>query len=453
MGIGTPIRTAWLDSFGQWWVDGRVDTTFQPTPAFVGSLDHWINQQSLQWHHTKVPNLQSNRLPESLPNGGWVLYSAYEAFQVLEPALAHHAKPDPDEWPLFLLVAFPTYHWIDPASGDRTTWHHGASTPPSPPCGSVGKCHPVSTTDPSTHLSHPPTSQSLDRSAFEAAVADVLEAIEQGELYQANVSIRLETEVQLEPLTLLAQLLTVNPSPFSGALKTPWGWLISNSPERLVSVDNSAQVSARPIAGTRPRSGDPETNHALLSDLQAHPKDRAEHLMLVDLARNDLGKVCQPGSVIVDELLVVEEYSHVTHLVSNVIGQRQPKTSALAVWAATFPGGTITGCPKIRCIATLNRLEPVARTFYTGALGWLDANNQTLDTNILIRSVRLLPTGKTAINSTPHWRAQFHAGAGVVADSQPNAEYDESLRKAAVMALTLAGLSQPSLGKTSLPVV
>ena len=188
--------------------------------------------------------------------------------------------------------------------------------------------------------------------------------------------------------------------------------------ERLLSVRNG-RVQTRPIAGTRPRGADPDLDRQLLGELSSDPKERAEHIMLIDLERNDLGRVCVPGSVVVDEFCAIESYAHVHHIVSNVQGRLGSGFDALDALAAVFPGGTITGCPKIRCMQIIAELEQVGRGAYTGAMGYLGADG-SLDMNILIRSMVLREQV-----------LKFRTGGGIVADSDPQRELDETRAKAA----------------------
>ncbi len=192
--------------------------------------------------------------------------------------------------------------------------------------------------------------------------------------------------------------------------------MVSSSPERLVSVHGD-DVQTRPIAGTRPRfAGDDDAER--IRELVGHPKERAEHVMLIDLERNDLGRICTAGSVEVDELMSVESYAHVHHIVSNVRGRLRPGVSPGQVIAATFPGGTITGCPKVRCMQIIAELEQTARGAYTGAFGWLNRDGD-LDLNILIRTAEVAGS-----------HAAFRTGAGIVVDSDPAKELDETRAKA-----------------------
>ncbi len=203
--------------------------------------------------------------------------------------------------------------------------------------------------------------------------------------------------------------------------------MVSASPERLVSV-HGREVETRPIAGTRPRV-DGDDDAARISELVGHPKERAEHVMLIDLERNDLGRVCTPGSVVVDELMTVESYPHVHHIVSNVRGELKVDASPGAVIAAVFPGGTITGCPKIRCMQIIAELEDHGRGAYTGAMGWLNRDGD-MDLNILIRSAEI----EASV-------LRFRTGGGIVIDSDPQHELDETRAKARGMlrALGVAG--------------
>jgi anthranilate synthase component 1 len=202
--------------------------------------------------------------------------------------------------------------------------------------------------------------------------------------------------------------------------------VVSASPERLVSVRGDL-VETRPIAGTRPRFAGHEDDSARIRELIGNPKERAEHVMLIDLERNDLGRVCVPGSVEVDELMTVESYAHVHHIVSNVRGRLRTDATPGDVIRAVFPGGTITGCPKVRCMQIIAELEGVGRGAYTGAMGWLNRDGD-LDLNILIRSAEV--EGSTL---------RFRTGAGIVADSDPQRELEETRAKARGMLQALHG--------------
>lgn len=248
-----------------------------------------------------------------------------------------------------------------------------------------------------------------------------------GDIYQANLSHRFTLH---PPGTyndgadrlpyeqeLYRRLQTVNPSPFSGLIHFDDVTLISSSPERLVRLHNR-QADTRPIAGTRPRGLDVTDDQRLIIELLANEKERAEHLMLVDLERNDLGRVCQFGSVKVDEFMAIEQYSHVSHIVSNISGALRPDATPFDLIQALFPGGTITGVPKIRCMEVIEELEPVRRGPYTGSFGYIGWNGD-LDLNIVIRTL-IWCGGK----------GYLQVGAGIVADSDPAKEYEETLQKA-----------------------
>jgi para-aminobenzoate synthetase component 1 len=265
---------------------------------------------------------------------------------------------------------------------------------------------------------------SLTRAEHAALVRVVQEHIAAGDIYQANLSQRFELPWAAGGLALYAALRRISPAPFAGYLRAGGLEIVSASPERLLSV-LAGRAITRPLAGTRPRSADPGADRALAAELLLSEKERAEHLMLVDLARNDLGRVADIGSVHVDELMVVEEHSHVRHIVSNVTARMRPGADPLDALAAVFPGGTITGVPKIRCMEILDRVEPVPRGFYTGALFYLTPSGR-LDANILIRSA-VVAGGRVA----------FHTGGGIVADSDPDREYEETLHKAEGMKLAL----------------
>lgn len=249
--------------------------------------------------------------------------------------------------------------------------------------------------------------------------------ISEGDIYQANLSQKFEAPFDQDPFVLYQRLRKVNPSPFSGFLKFDDLVLVSSSPERLIKISDNI-IESRPIAGTRPRSAIDEEDKALMDELLLNDKERAEHLMLVDLERNDLGRICKAGSVKVTDFMFLEKYSHVSHIVSNISGHLLPDQSVFDILKAIFPGGTITGCPKIRCIEIINELEPVARGPYSGSFGYI-GYAPYLDLNIIIRSI-VIHDGN----------ASFHVGAGIVADSIPEKEYQETMDKAAAMVEALS---------------
>lgn len=256
---------------------------------------------------------------------------------------------------------------------------------------------------------------------YKAIVQHAREYIRAGDIFQANLSLRFSAQTTDSSWEIYRSLQQINPSPFASYWQTPWGAVISCSPERLIALDRR-QAETRPIAGTRSRGSDPEGDLQQERDLLTNRKERAEHIMLVDLERNDLGRVCEWGSVRVNELLAIERYSHVMHLVSNVIGTLHPQYDGVDLIRAMFPGGTITGCPKVRCMEIIEELEPVRRNLFYGSCGYFDARGN-LDLNIAIRT--LLWAG-TPENATV-WG---QVGAGIVADSDPEREWHESIDKA-----------------------
>ncbi len=261
------------------------------------------------------------------------------------------------------------------------------------------------------------------QSEYEAAIATAKEYIRCGDIFQTNISLRFETETSRSSWNIYQALQRINPSPFASYWRSPFGDVVSCSPERLVSLDSDRIAQTRPIAGTRPRGQTTEEDLSLATDLRSNEKECAEHIMLVDLERNDLGRVCEFGSVIVDELLAIERYSHVMHLVSNVRGKLRSQFDAIDLIRATFPGGTITGCPKVRCMEIIEELEPVRRSLFYGSCGYLDLRGQ-LDLNILIRTLLYVP------NQSGSAQVWGQVGAGIVADSVPSREWYESLQKA-----------------------
>jgi anthranilate synthase component 1 len=258
---------------------------------------------------------------------------------------------------------------------------------------------------------------------FRSRVEGALDYIRAGDIYQANLSRpwrgELDRHISLSVATaaLYERLRAVNPAPFA-ALAQFRNWrLLSSSPERLVRV-SGGRVETRPIAGTRPRSGAAGEDQREIAALIAHPKERAEHVMLIDLERNDLGRICRAGSVHADEFMCIESYAHVHHIVSNVCGQLLPDLTPIDVVRAVFPGGTITGCPKFRCMQIIAELEGEARQAYTGALGFINADG-SMDLNILIRSLTVRERS-----------VEFRTGAGIVADSDWQRELAETRAKA-----------------------
>jgi len=384
-------------------VDGLHDGGGRPVAeGFLDSLDR-------AWRAERVPPVAGT--PELPFRGGWLLYLGYELAGEIEPGL--RLPPGDRDMPVALALRCPAAIVVDHATDSTTlvaeAGHEhllaslgedlerlAGSLPALPPVRAVEE-------DPAD--------------AFLAAVARAHGHLRAGDTFQVNLSRewRLECRPPPAPAALHAALRAANPAPFAGLLQQP-GWaLASSSPERLVEV-RGREAQTRPIAGTRPRiAGD---DGAGLRELAAHPKERAEHIMLIDLERNDLGRICVPGSVRVDELMATESYAHVHHIVSNVRGRLRDDVTPGEVIAAMFPGGTITGCPKVRCMEIIAALEGTARGAYTGSLGYLDRCGD-MDLNILIRTL-----------SVVGGHVRFRAGAGIVADSVAEAELVETRAKA-----------------------
>jgi len=265
----------------------------------------------------------------------------------------------------------------------------------------------------------PGVTSNFDRVGYEAAVRRVVEYIHAGDAFQVNLSQRLLAPLREHPLELYGRLRTLNPAPFSAYFDLGDFQILSASPERFLRVHPNGEVETRPIKGTRPRGRTPELDAELIRDLSRSPKDRAENVMIVDLLRNDIGKVCEYGTVRVPRVCEVETFRFVHHLVSEVRGKLRQGVGPLDLLAAAFPGGSVTGAPKVRAMEIIAELEPTARGPYCGCLGWIGFDG-AMDTNILIRT----------FTAGRGW-VQFPVGGGIVADSDPAREYEETLHKAA----------------------
>jgi aminodeoxychorismate synthase component I len=259
---------------------------------------------------------------------------------------------------------------------------------------------------------------STDASGYAKAVDTILQEIGDGNVYQANFSQRLTIDAPVDPWQLYRALRVHNPAPFGAYLSAPDAAILSSSPERFLRLDDARHVESRPIKGTRPRGDDAIDDARLEAELAASEKDRAENLMILDLVRNDLGRVCAPGSIAVPERMRIEAYAAVFQMVSTVTGTLATGRDAFDLLRATFPPGSMTGAPKLAAIALLERLESVRRGVYAGALGYLDLRGG-LDLSVVIRTI-----------VWKQGRAHLHVGGGIVADSSPEAEYVESLDKA-----------------------
>lgn len=378
--------------------------------------------------------------------GGWFVYLAYELAGQIEPSLRLPlAAADAPALPVACAVRVPAAIICDHELG--ATWL--VAEPEHATClqqleqdlAELGRAQgsAESATDGATGeeasllLPVPAQAVALEEAPgeqFTRAVERIKRYITEGDVFQVNLSrlwhtaLPAGTDIDALASALYARLRRVNPAPFAGLARLPGGSIVSSSPERLVRVQGD-RVETRPIAGTRPRGRDAAGDAGLSAELLAHPKERAEHIMLIDLERNDLGRLCRPGTVEVDELMVLESYAHVHHIVSNVRGRLRAGWTPGEVIRAVFPGGTITGCPKVRCMAIIAELEAEARGAYTGSMGYLNRDG-SLDLNILIRTLSVC-TGALSLR----------AGAGIVADSEPGHELAETRAKARGLLLAL----------------
>ena len=364
--------------------------------------------------------------PEHLPfRGGWFLFLAYELVGEIEPRLAH-IRGD-TRLPLAIATRFPAALIRDHVRGETILIRE-----PDAPSHLLDQMEADIAA-----LSAVADGDVALAEAHEEAPERYLEHVERvkayiaaGDVFQVNLArawdVRLRTP--MEPVHIYWRLCRANPAPFACLATWPDGRaVISSSPERLVEV-RGRRVRTRPIAGTYPRSTDAAEDARWSRELLAHPKERAEHVMLIDLERNDLGRVCRPGSVRVSELMTIESYRHVHHIVSEVSGELRPEVAPVDLIRAVFPGGTITGCPKVRCMEIINELEARPRGAYTGSIGYVN-HDGSMDLNILIRT--LVQNGD---------QISLHAGAGIVADSIPARELAETRAKAKglLVALRLA---------------
>lgn len=359
--------------------------------------------------------------------GGWALFLGYELAAQVEPVLDLPAARG--GLPVAVALRCPAAVLHDRTTGECIAVAEAGN---EAMLDAIVADATASRTLPPLPAWSPPIALQEDApEAFTRGVSRILDYLAAGDIFQANLSRGWQARFAspLDPARLYARSRDANPAPFAGLFAGD-GWaVVSASPERLVSIRGDV-VETRPIAGTRPRfEGDDDASR--IRELVGHPKERAEHVMLVDLERNDLGRVCMPGSVEVDELMTVESYAHVHHIVSNVRGRLREDATPGQVIRAVFPGGTITGCPKVRCMQIIAELESGGRGAYTGAMGWLNRDGD-LDLNILIRSAEV--EGGVA---------RFRTGAGIVADSDPQRELDETRAKARGMLAALYPEERP----------
>jgi anthranilate synthase component I len=373
-------------------------------PPFVGGLVGYLGSGAVRWFEPSVPQRHG---PDPLfPDGEWMLCPRVAVFD----NFAHRLRV----WASVRVAEYPTVLAAYQGALEQADALADALQRPLPP--------------PSAFVPLGKLQDGWERPGFEAAVARAREYIAAGDCMQVVLSRRLTAEYSGPPFELYRALRKVSPTPYLFFLRFGARALAGASPELLVRLQHET-VTVRPIAGTRPRGADPEADARLEAELRADPKERAEHVMLLDLGRNDVGRVSRAGSVRVEEREVVERYSHVMHLVSQVSGKLLEKQDAFDVLAASFPAGTVSGAPKVRALQIIDELEPSSRGPYAGAAGYVGFDGD-MDLAIAIRSVAL--SGHTL---------RLQAGAGIVHDSQPAAEYQETAHKlrAALVALAADG--------------
>jgi len=364
--------------------------------GFLAALDRW-------WQAERLP--ANPALPFS---GGWFLYLGYELAGEVEPSLSLPRGLTAIAYALRCHAALIVDHDRSQLWAVAEPGHEPALDRLETDLQSLPRAEPAPL--PRAELTEDPPERYL------SAVILAKEHIAAGDIYQANLARGWRGYLPhgARAADLYRNLRRANPGPFAGLAAVPGMTVLSTSPERLVQV-RAGHAQTRPIAGTRPRVGD---DAATIAELTGNAKELAEHIMLIDLERNDLGRVCRAGTVRVDEFCVVESYAHVHHLVSNVSGELRADVTPVDVIRALFPGGTITGCPKVRCMQIIAELESEARGAYTGSMGYLDRSGD-MDLNILIRTATLIGD-----------RLEVRAGAGIVADSDPERELEETRAKA-----------------------
>jgi anthranilate synthase component 1 len=430
--LGTAPRSAWKLEPG-----GRVSTwrpetgwsAAAPVPDPLADLDRRLRAVTV----ARVPGLPRF-------TGGAVGYLGYDVVRYIE----HLPAPPPDDRGLpealllftDIVLAIDNVHdraqaiaLVDTGDGDASELrrrYHEAAARLDGLIEAMAERPGPGRLDPPAPAAQPVT-RTVSRERYEADVERIREYIRAGDAYQVVLSQRLGVPLETAPFDLYRALRSLNPSPYLYYLELDGVHLVGSSPEVLVRLEDGT-VTVRPIAGTRPRGRTEEDDAALSHELLADEKEKAEHLMLVDLGRNDVGRVAEFGSVRVPEYMAVERYSHVLHIVSQVEGRLRAGLGALDVFRACFPAGTVSGAPKIRAMEIIDELEPVRRGPYAGAVGWFAWGGQAMDTAIAIR---------TLVAARGH--AWVQAGAGIVIDSKPATEYEETLAKARALVNVLGG--------------
>jgi anthranilate synthase component 1 len=396
--VAEPRAALWLDSNGKIGAEG-----FTPRgDDFFTALENW-------WLSERLPVSATQTFPFV---GGWAVFLSYEAAQEIEPLLQLPQSSLP--WKAFALRV-PCALIYDRQTGKVCAVAEPAATAHLDRLEADVRTTAATSAAPQAPLSVESVTEE-DPSEYLNRVLRAKEYVRAGDIYQANLSRPWRVELSQDPDigALYNRLCKANPAPFAALAQWRGTTILSSSPERLVRI-NDGRIDTRPIAGTRPRKGDDLTE---MRELAAHPKERAEHIMLIDLERNDLGRVSEPGTVKVDELMTIESYAHVHHIVSNVSGELRSDVTPIGALKAVFPGGTITGVPKFRCMQIIAELEATGRGAYTGSLGFLGRDG-SMDINILIRTLSV--QGRSV---------ELRAGGGIVADSDPQRELEETRAKA-----------------------
>ncbi|MDD4915548.1 MAG: anthranilate synthase component I [Methylococcales bacterium] len=415
--IGLPCKTV-IKIYGY---RIHVETADEDSQCFEHQRPlEWIEEFRLQY---KVPDIAG--LPRF--NGGLVGYFGYETIAYIEPRLKSAAKPDPIGTPDILLMVSEDLLVFDNLSGKMLLLTHADPAEADAYQKAQVRLEELvaKLRESKANFQSPSAGKQVaetdfisgfTRQGYESAVLKAKEYIGDGDIMQVVLSQRMSIPFTASPLDLYRALRCLNPSPYMYYLNLDDFHIVGSSPEILVRLEDG-EITVRPIAGTRPRGASHEQDQALEQELLADPKELAEHLMLIDLGRNDTGRVAKIGSVRLTDKMIIERYSHVMHIVSNVTGELQSDKNAFDVLAATFPAGTVSGAPKIRAMEIIDELEPVKRGVYSGAVGYISWSGN-LDTAIAIRTAVI----KDQI-------LHIQAGAGIVYDSVPSNEWEETLNK------------------------
>ncbi|MCF6204232.1 MAG: anthranilate synthase component I [Methylococcaceae bacterium] len=415
--IGLPCKT-WVKITG-------TQITLEKEGEVLEDFTHpkpleWIEEFRLRY---KIPDIDG--LPRF--NGGLVGYFGYETIAYIEPRLKSKGKEDPIGTPDILLMVSEEMLVFDNLSGKVLLLTHADPADKNAYQNAQNRLNSlvVKLRDLTAEFETQTTTKKVDEADFisgftqqgyEDAVLKAKDYIVAGDIMQVVISQRMSIPYSASPLNLYRALRCLNPSPYMYYLNLGDFHIVGSSPEILVRLEDNT-VTVRPIAGTRPRGANKEEDEALEKELLADPKELAEHLMLIDLGRNDAGRVAKIGTVKLTDKMLIERYSHVMHIVSNVTGELQEGNDAFDVLAATFPAGTVSGAPKIRAMEIIDELEPVKRGVYSGAVGYISWSGN-LDTAIAIRTAVIK-------DKTLH----IQAGAGIVYDSVPKKEWDETMNK------------------------